>query len=41
MNADGEDTINPEDINRYCDGLAQVIVPIIRTLNRGPVSGSS
>jgi len=41
MNADEEDAINPEDINRYCDGLAQVIVPIIRTLNRSPVAVSS
>lgn len=36
-----EDPVELDDINKYCDGLAQVIVPIIRTLNRGPVSGSS
>lgn len=35
-----EVAVELEDINRYCDGLAQVIVPIIRALNRGPVSTS-
>jgi len=38
---DTEDTVELEEINKYCDGLAQVIVPIIRTLNRGPVSNSN
>lgn len=37
LNNDGEDFLELDDMNRYCDGLAQVIVPIIRTLSHGPV----
>jgi hypothetical protein len=41
LDADREDTVKLDDINLYCDGLAQVIVPIIRTLYRGAVSVTS
>lgn len=34
--SDDEDPVDLEAVSRYCSGLAQVIVPIIRTLNRGP-----
>ena len=33
---DGQDGVDLGCINRYCNGLAQVIVPIVRTLHRGP-----
>ncbi len=35
---DVEESVDLEAIAHYCDGLAQVIVPIVRTLHRGPVS---
>jgi hypothetical protein len=37
-NNDEEQTIELDEINKFCDGLAQVIVPIIRTLYRAPGS---
>jgi hypothetical protein len=39
--ADGEDQVDLDEISRACDGLAQVIVPIIRSLYRGPVMAPS
>ena len=34
--ASGDDSEGLEQIGRYCDGLARIIIPIIRRLYRGP-----